>query len=50
MSSLFYVYASQECQQANDQVFGYLSDLDTNFPQSLFLKTQRALLEYHLKG
>ena len=50
MSTLFHVYASQECQQATDQVFNYLSDLETVFPQSLFLKTQRALLEYHQKG
>ena len=50
ISSIFHIYACQELFQLDDRVFDQLSDLEQIFPESLFLKTQRALLFYHSKG
>lgn len=49
MSFIFHVYASQELYQTNEQVHNALSQVLGYFPESAFLKTQRALLHYHAK-
>jgi anaphase-promoting complex subunit 8 len=49
MAFIFNVYASQELYQASDQVHDALSSILNYFPESAFLKTQRALLHYHAK-
>jgi anaphase-promoting complex subunit 8 len=49
MTYIFHVYASQELYQSTDQVHGQLSQIAAVFPDSAFLKTQRALLHYHAK-
>jgi anaphase-promoting complex subunit 8 len=50
MTSIFYVYASQELYQSTEPVYQQLTELERIFPQNLFLTTQRALLFYHSKG
>ena len=50
MTLVFHLYASQELYQYGDAVHDQVSQLEDYFPQSLFLKTQRALLYYHSKG
>lgn len=50
MTLIFHVYCSQELYQATDDTYQALSELETIFPSSAFLKTQRALLYYHSKG
>lgn len=50
MTLIFHVYCSQELYQATDDTYEALSELETIFPSSAFLKTQRALLYYHSKG
>ena len=50
MTLIFHLYASQELYQSNDAVHRQLTDLENIFPESQFLKTQRALLYYHSKG
>jgi anaphase-promoting complex subunit 8 len=50
MTLIFHVYCSQELYQATDDTYQTLSELDSIFPTSAFLKTQRALLFYHSKG
>lgn len=50
MSLVFYVYCSQELYQATEDTYRSLSELQTMFPESAFLKTQHALLLYHSKG
>ncbi|GES58140.1 20S cyclosome subunit [Aspergillus terreus] len=49
MTLIFHVYCSQELYQATDDTYQTLSELDSIFPTSAFLKTQRALLFYHSK-
>ena len=49
MTLIFHLYASQELYQATQQVHQSLSDLENIFPESQFLKSQRALLFYHSK-
>ncbi|KAF9891478.1 Anaphase-promoting complex subunit 23 [Aspergillus nanangensis] len=49
MTLIFHVYCSQELYQATDDTYQGLSELDSIFPTSSFLKTQRALLFYHSK-
>ncbi|KAA8642930.1 hypothetical protein EYZ11_001074 [Aspergillus tanneri] len=49
MTLIFHVYCSQELYQATEETYRALSDLETIFPTSAFLKTQRALLYYHSK-
>ncbi|CAG8919480.1 unnamed protein product [Penicillium salamii] len=49
MSLVFYVYCSQELYQATEDTYRSLSELQTMFPESAFLKTQHALLLYHSK-
>lgn len=50
MTSIFYVYASQELYQSTEPVHQELTQLERIFPQNPFLTTQRALLFYHSKG
>lgn len=49
MAFIFHIYTSQELYQATDQIHAHLNQLQSIFPQSGFLKTQRALLLYHSK-
>ncbi|KAL1990011.1 hypothetical protein VTN49DRAFT_7208 [Thermomyces lanuginosus] len=49
MSLVFHVYCSQELYQATDDTHQMLTGLENIFPNSAFLKTQRALLYYHSK-
>lgn len=52
MSSIFvvYAYASHQLVQSSQEIHQQLTNLGAIFPESLFLKTQRALLFYHNKG
>lgn len=49
MTLIFHVYCSQELYQATNDTYQSLSELESIFPDSAFLKTQRALLYYHSK-
>lgn len=49
MTYIFRVYVSQELYQSTEQVYGQMADLERIYPESVFLKTQRALLHYHSK-
>ncbi|KAK1149062.1 Anaphase-promoting complex subunit 8 [Aspergillus melleus] len=49
MTLIFHVHCSQELYQATEETYHALSELETIFPTSAFLKTQRALLYYHSK-
>lgn len=49
MTLIFHVYCSQELYQATDDTYQALTELEAIFPNSAFLKTQRALLYYHSK-
>ena len=46
---IFNLYASQELYQSSDITHNQLTELEGIFPESQFLKTQRALLFYHSK-
>jgi anaphase-promoting complex subunit 8 len=50
MAYIFYVYTSQELAQHNDIIHNQLTQVLHIFPNSSFLKTQRALMYYHSKG
>jgi hypothetical protein len=50
MTLIFHLYSSQELYLATDDTYHTLTELETIFPSSAFLKTQRALLYYHSKG
>ncbi|KAF5014349.1 hypothetical protein F66182_14696, partial [Fusarium sp. NRRL 66182] len=47
MSFIFQVHCSQELYQATDETHQTLNGLESIFPTSAFLKTERALLYYH---
>ena len=49
MTLMFHLYASQELYQATESIHHTLSELESVFPGSQFLKVQRALLYYHSK-
>lgn len=49
MTMIFNLYARQELYQTNETTHNQLKELEVVFPQSQFLKTQRALLFYHSK-
>ena len=49
MTLVFHLYANQELYQRPEQVRQLLNELEQVFPESHFLKTQRALLFYHAK-
>ena len=46
----FLVYTNQEFYKSTEPVHKHLTDLEGIFPESQFLKTQRALLLYHSRG
>lgn len=50
MTLIFHLYCSQELYQATEDTYQTLMELENIFPESGFLKTQRALLYYHSKG
>ncbi|RDW92821.1 anaphase promoting complex subunit CDC23 [Aspergillus mulundensis] len=49
MTLIFHVHCSQELYQATEDTYQSLAELESIFPSSAFLKTQRALLYYHSK-
>ncbi|PGH00773.1 hypothetical protein AJ79_08111 [Helicocarpus griseus UAMH5409] len=49
MTLIFHLYCSQELYQATEDTHQMLTELESIFPTSAFLKTQRALLFYHSK-
>jgi anaphase-promoting complex subunit 8 len=49
MTFIFVVYTNQELGQSEDQVYQTLESVEPYFPNSAFLKSQRALLYYHSK-
>ena len=49
MTLIFHLYASQELYQVTEAIHHTLTELESVFPESQFLKTQRALLFYHSK-
>ncbi|EAS30973.3 cell division cycle protein [Coccidioides immitis RS] len=49
MTLIFHLYSSQELYQATEATYHTLTELESIFPSSAFLKTQRALLYYHSK-
>jgi len=49
MTFVFIIYTNQELGQYTDQVHTALDQVETYFPNSAFLKSQRALLYYHSK-
>lgn len=49
MTYVFHVHASQELFQSSDSVHAHLDQLQSVFPTSPFLQTERALLLYHSK-
>ena len=50
MTFIFHIYTCQELYIANDQIHQELDQIQNYFPRNAFLKTQRALLWYHVKG
>ncbi|KAI9798665.1 MAG: Anaphase-promoting complex subunit 23 [Piccolia ochrophora] len=50
MAFIFHVFCNQELSQSTEPVHHALNELQSIFPTSQFLKTQRALLHYHSKG
>ncbi|KAL9062357.1 MAG: hypothetical protein Q9157_008995, partial [Trypethelium eluteriae] len=49
MTYIFHIYTCQELYIANDQIHQQLDQIQEYFPKNAFLKTQRALLWYHVK-
>ena len=49
MTYIFHLYASQQLYQTTETTYKTLDKLEGIFPESQFLKTQRALLSYHSK-
>jgi anaphase-promoting complex subunit 8 len=49
MTFIFHIFANQELAQATEQVHASLTQVQSFFPHSLFLQSQRALLYYHSK-
>lgn len=49
MTFLFHIYTNQELYQSTEQIHNELAQVQTIFPNSAFLKTQKALLYYHSK-
>ena len=47
MTLVFNLYARQELYQSTETTYNALNELERYFPESQFLKTQRALLCYH---
>lgn len=49
MAYIFHIHASQELFQVSDEVHARLAQVQSVFPTSPFLQTERALLLYHSK-
>ncbi|KAF2663223.1 anaphase-promoting complex subunit CDC23 [Microthyrium microscopicum] len=49
MTIMFIIYTNQELGQYGEQIHTALDQVETYFPHSAFLKSQRALLFYHAK-
>lgn len=49
MTFIFHIFASQELAQATEAVHSALTEVQSFFPHSLFLQSQRALLFYHAR-
>ncbi|EEH36862.2 cell division cycle protein [Paracoccidioides lutzii Pb01] len=49
MTLIFHLHCSQELYQTTEDTHHMLTELESIFPTSAFLKTQRALLFYHSK-
>lgn len=49
MTFIFHLFASQQLYQSREATHHQLDELERIFPESQFLKTQRALLFYHSK-
>jgi len=49
MTFIFHIHISQELFQSTEQVHNQLNQVQLIFPNSAFLKSQRALLYYHSK-
>ncbi|EMR09109.1 hypothetical protein PNEG_02453 [Pneumocystis murina B123] len=47
MKKLFLIYAILELHQSGETLYHQIMELETLFPNSLFLKTQRALIPYN---
>lgn len=47
MKKLFLIYAILELHQSSESLYHQIMELETLFPNSLFLKTQRALIPYN---
>ncbi|KAG4303449.1 hypothetical protein PCK1_000413 [Pneumocystis canis] len=47
MKKLFLIYAILELHQSGESLYHQIMELETLFPNSLFLKTQRALIPYN---
>lgn len=47
---IFSVYCRQELHQVNPTLVSEISQLQSVFPNSLFLESQRALAFYRMKG
>lgn len=50
MTKLFHVSATIEVHRASDELRGQIDQLLADFPGSVHLKSQSALLEYHMRG
>lgn len=50
MKDFFRIYATIELHQANDVLRDMIADLSQRFPNSVHLRSQQALLEYHMRG
>lgn len=50
MSFIFNVFANQELHHGGDDIMSALKSLKLVFPESSFLRSQKALLYYHDKG
>ena len=50
MTYIFSLNANQMLYQIDENVYRVLTDLESIFPTSLFIQTQKALLNYHAKG
>jgi anaphase-promoting complex subunit 8 len=49
MTFIFHIYTSQELALSSEQIHASLTQVQSFFPHSMFLQSQRALLFYHSK-
>ena len=50
MSQFFHIHATLEVHRASEDLRESIDELAKIFPKSLHLRSQRALVEYHLRG